>query len=160
VGRVTLGIAHELKNPLKVIINSAEIISGSINEELDTSLIGKTAEIIYNHGIRANNIINDILKQAHQDSSNTAESVDLSNLSNQALNTCIRSIKNENFKQALSLANHNHSNGGFTPQLSVHLKREDDFMVIEISGNGSRIPAHQQVPFFGSQWLHHKASKL
>jgi nitrogen-specific signal transduction histidine kinase len=51
---VTLGIAHELKNPLKVIINSAEIISGSINEELDTSLIGKTAEIIYNHGIRAN----------------------------------------------------------------------------------------------------------
>lgn len=103
IGRVTLGIAHELKNPLNVIINSADIIRDSLKEELDANLIEKTAEMIFKHGVRANNIITDILKQAHQDSSHTAEPVELSTILNQALDTCIRSIKNENFKRTLIL---------------------------------------------------------
>lgn len=103
IGRVTLGIAHELKNPLNVIINSAEIINDSLSEELNPELIGKTASMIYSHGLRANNIITDILKQAHQESTDHAEPVNLSAMLSQTVDMCIRSISDVQFKQALKV---------------------------------------------------------
>ncbi|MBO9667041.1 MAG: GAF domain-containing sensor histidine kinase [Bdellovibrio sp.] len=104
IGRITVGIAHELKNPLNVIINSAEIIKDSLHEGLDKELIEKTSDMIYNHGNRANNIIMDMLKQARQDTEGSTESVDIANMVHMSLDMCIRSIADTDFKGRLQIS--------------------------------------------------------
>lgn len=77
MGRITLGIAHELKNPLNIIINGAELLRDAEMSEKEHQ---RMVDMIHQHGIRANNIITNMLRQARHDAQLTTEWVDLSTM--------------------------------------------------------------------------------
>lgn len=101
IGRITFGIAHELKNPLNVIINSAEILEDLSAEELTPESLKQFSHMIREHGERANAIITSMLKQARQDSDTESDWIDLSDLINHSLDMCIRSLNDLEFKSKL-----------------------------------------------------------
>ncbi|MDG0816536.1 sensor histidine kinase [Bdellovibrio svalbardensis] len=103
IGRITFGIAHELKNPLNVIINSAEILEELEENELNPNHLRELSHMIHEHGERANSIITSMLKQARQDTESEPEIIDLSELINHSLDMCIRSLSDLNFKSKLTL---------------------------------------------------------
>lgn len=103
VGRITFGIAHELKNPLNVIINSAEVIQDLIHEDMCAESIEKLAVMIREHGDRANEIITSMLKQARQESEDVTESVDIPALVDHSLEMCLRSLSDLSFKSSLKV---------------------------------------------------------
>nr|BFD67035.1 hypothetical protein HAGR004_20570 [Bdellovibrio sp. HAGR004] len=98
IGRITLGIAHELKNPLNIIINVAEILQ---TEDLDKDSFKKVATMIQQHSLRANDIITNMLKQARQEPNQKAEWVDLSAVLEQAVDIHLRSITNTELRSRL-----------------------------------------------------------
>lgn len=71
LGSLTAGIAHEMKNPLNLISNSAKIIDTLINEEelnLETAKdIKVMTEIIINSSKKANNIVTNMMEQSRND---------------------------------------------------------------------------------------------
>lgn len=103
IGRVTFGIAHELRNPLNVIINSADLIKEMIEENPAFAEMREPTELIVNQSLRANSIINNMLKQARQDMGTTAEEVDLSDLLNRSLNMCMTSLSDPDFRSRLKI---------------------------------------------------------
>lgn len=98
IGRITFGIAHELKNPLNIIINASEILQ---TEDLDRDSLKKAAEMIQQHGVRANDIITNMLKQARQEPSQQAEWIDLSTMLDRALDMYLRSITDTDLRSRL-----------------------------------------------------------
>lgn len=103
IGRVTFGIAHELRNPLNVIINSADLIKDIIKEHPEAAEALEPAELILNQGLRANSIISNMLKQARQDMGTISEEVDLSELLDRALNMCMISLSDVHFRTKLKI---------------------------------------------------------
>lgn len=103
IGRITFGIAHELKNPLNVIINAAEVIQELMIEENITGPMLTAAENIKQHGYRANHIITSMLKQARQEPSVAPESVDISDMIDRSLELSSRSILDPDFKSKLRI---------------------------------------------------------
>jgi signal transduction histidine kinase len=104
IGRVTFGIAHELRNPLNVIINSADLIKDIIEENpVAFAEFRDPADLIVNQSLRANAIISNMLMQARQDMGSTAEEVDLSDLVNRSLNMCMTSLSDPNFRTRLKI---------------------------------------------------------
>lgn len=98
IGRITLGIAHELKNPLNIIINGSELLQES---DLKESERKRTVNLINQYGLRANDIITSMLKQARQDAQITPEWVDLSSLLNHSLDVFLKSISDLDVKAKL-----------------------------------------------------------
>jgi|GEM_PF-1425590 Signal transduction histidine kinase len=103
IGRITFGIAHELKNPLNVIINAAEIIEELMSEQKLSGPMRTAAESIREHGYRANNIITSMLKQARQEPAAAPEYVNLSEMMDRSLELCSRSILDPDFKSKLKV---------------------------------------------------------
>jgi signal transduction histidine kinase len=103
IGRVTFGIAHELRNPLNVIINSADLIKDIIDENPAFAEFREPAEMIVNQSLRANSIISNMLKQARQDMGTIAEEVDLADLLNRSLSMCMTSLSDPNFRSRLKI---------------------------------------------------------
>ncbi len=99
IGRITLGIAHELKNPLNIIINGSELLQESGVDAADRR---RTLDMIRQHGLRANDIITSMLKQARQDADMTPESVDMSNLLRHALDVFLKSMTDLDLKAKLT----------------------------------------------------------
>lgn len=100
IGRITFGIAHELRNPLNVIINSAEILR---EDDLDKETEKKVAAMIHQHGVRANTIISNMLRQARQEVSAEPEWVNMSEILDHCLDVYVRSLTDIDFKTHLVL---------------------------------------------------------
>lgn len=98
IGRITLGIAHELKNPLNIIINGSELLQESDVDDKDRT---RMLDMIHQHGLRANDIITSMLKQARQDAYTTPERVDLSKLLSHALEVFLKSLSDLDLKSKL-----------------------------------------------------------
>lgn len=98
IGRITFGIAHELKNPLNIIINASEILQ---TEELDQDSFKKAAEMIQQHSLRANDIITSMLRQARQEPDQQAEWTNLSSVLDRALDMYLRSITDSELRSRL-----------------------------------------------------------
>lgn len=103
IGRITFGIAHELKNPLNVVINAAEILEEADLEGLPPEARKKALTLIRHHGQRANHIINTMLKQARRDSGLKVEKASLSRRLHHALDLCLRSVTDSEFKSRLKV---------------------------------------------------------
>lgn len=73
VGRIANWVAHEIKNPLAVIIQGVEYLKSQIAAD---SELYKPAEIIVNAAMRADKIVKDLLDFSRQ-SSETMETVDI-----------------------------------------------------------------------------------
>lgn len=112
IGRITLGIAHELKNPLNIIINASELLMSS---EIDSESRRRALDMIYQYGVRANDIITSMLKQARQDENMQPERIDISTLLSHALDVFLRSRNDINLKSKLRKSIH------ITPQVEVDL---------------------------------------
>lgn len=110
IGRITLGIAHELKNPLNIIINASELL---MSTEIDSESRTRALDMIYQYGVRANDIITSMLKQARQEENMQPERVDVSTLLNHALDVFLRS--RNDIKSKLRKSIH------ITPQVEVNL---------------------------------------
>ncbi|WP_374073344.1 sensor histidine kinase [Bdellovibrio bacteriovorus] len=95
IGRITFGIAHELKNPLNIIINSAQLLE---EEDLDPDSSKKAADMIYQHGQRANTIITNMLRQARQETSLEPEWIDISEMLDHVLDVYVRSLTDMDLK--------------------------------------------------------------
>lgn len=98
IGRITFGIAHELKNPLNIIINSAQLLE---EEDLDPDSSKKAADMIYQHGQRANMIITNMLRQARQETSLEPEWIDISEMLDHILDVYVRSLLDIDLKNHL-----------------------------------------------------------
>jgi len=98
IGRITLGIAHELKNPLNIIINGSELLQET---DIDDKERKRTVDMINQYGLRANDIITSMLKQARQDVQTKPEWVDLSSLLNHALDVFLKSMNDLDLKAKL-----------------------------------------------------------
>lgn len=103
IGRITFGIAHELRNPLNIIINSAELVKELITEKVPHEEIREPIEMICNQGERANDIITDMLRQARQDMGAVSEDVDLSHLIERTLTMCLTSLPDADIRRRLIL---------------------------------------------------------
>jgi two-component system sensor histidine kinase PilS (NtrC family) len=64
VGRLTAGIAHEIRNPLAAVSNAAQLLQEATNLEPSQQRI---AEIIRNNGRRMNRIVENILQVSRRD---------------------------------------------------------------------------------------------
>ncbi|AZZ36430.1 hypothetical protein CIK05_06375 [Bdellovibrio sp. qaytius] len=98
IGRITLGIAHELKNPLNIIINGTELLQDSDISEQDRA---RTQTMIHQHGLRANEIITSMLKQARQEVHTTEEWADVSRLLKHAFDVFFKSLNDIELKLKL-----------------------------------------------------------
>ncbi|UXR63415.1 GAF domain-containing sensor histidine kinase [Bdellovibrio bacteriovorus] len=98
IGRITFGIAHELKNPLNIIINASEILQ---TEDLDPDSFKKAADMIQQHSLRANDIITNMLKQARQESSQQPEWINLSAMLDRSLDMYLRSLTDTELRSRL-----------------------------------------------------------
>jgi len=98
LGRITFGIAHELKNPLNIIINAAELLQ---EKDLDMTSARKAAEMIYQQGLRANEIITSMLKQARQEETAEPERISISEMLDHAVEFYVRSLPHADLKSVL-----------------------------------------------------------
>jgi signal transduction histidine kinase len=103
IGRITFGIAHELKNPLNIIINAAEILQELLAEQNLSGPMLIAADNIRQHGHRANVIITTMLRQARQEPTADPEIVNLSEMIDRSLELCVRSILDLEFKSKLHI---------------------------------------------------------
>lgn len=112
IGRITLGIAHELKNPLNIIINASELL---MSTEVDSESRARALAMIYQYGVRANDIITSMLKQARQEENMVPERTDVSVMLSHALDVFLRSHNDINLKSKLRKSIH------IDPQVEVGL---------------------------------------
>ncbi len=66
LGRLTASIAHEIRNPLGAISHAAQLLSESTELALEDK---RLTEIIQNHSLRVNKIIEDVLQLSRRDPS-------------------------------------------------------------------------------------------
>jgi len=66
LGRLTAGIAHEIRNPLAAISHAAQLLQESLSAHASAS-DRRLAQIIHDHVQRANRIITDVLNLARRD---------------------------------------------------------------------------------------------
>ena len=64
LGRLTAGIAHEIRNPLAAISHAAQLLQESAGASVNDR---RLAQIVHDHVKRANRIINDVLDLARRD---------------------------------------------------------------------------------------------
>ncbi|MBF0558065.1 MAG: PAS domain S-box protein [Nitrospirae bacterium] len=62
IGQLAAGIAHEIKNPLGIIVLGIDSLQGSLSD----SLMADTSERIKKAALRANKIVNDLLSYSRQ----------------------------------------------------------------------------------------------
>lgn len=98
IGRITLGIAHELRNPLNFIINFAELLHDG---DLDLEAQKQAVEMIRHHGHRANDVITDMLKQARHEPPQAPELIDISEMIERILDMYLKSITDLDLKSRL-----------------------------------------------------------
>lgn len=103
LGRMSVGLAHELRNPLNFVINFAKLTSelaheienskqGSNSDELYNQ-IHKNLELIYQHSLRAEKIIFDMVKHTQfPDKNKTVDN--LNKILNEFSNVALYSYKN------------------------------------------------------------------
>lgn len=104
LGRMSVGLAHELRNPLNFVINFAKLTSeltheienakqSSNTDELYTQ-IHRNLELIYQHSLRAEKIIFDMVKHTQfPDKNKTVEN--LNKILNEFSNVAFYSYKNQ-----------------------------------------------------------------
>lgn len=92
IGFMSAGLAHEIKNPLNLICNSAQIITQQLtkvrssgmelNESAERAIakLTESNQIVLDNGIRVDNIIKTLLLQVRSTKEGNAHLVDLSNL--------------------------------------------------------------------------------
>nr|WP_295903760.1 GAF domain-containing sensor histidine kinase [uncultured Bdellovibrio sp.] len=98
IGRITFGIAHELKNPLNIIINSAQLLE---EDDLDPESCKKATDMIYQHSQRANTIITNMLRQARQETDMEPEWINISEMLEHCLDVYVRSLTDVDLKTHL-----------------------------------------------------------
>ncbi|MEK2645628.1 GAF domain-containing sensor histidine kinase [Bdellovibrio sp. BCCA] len=98
IGRITFGIAHELKNPLNIIINSAQLLE---EDDLDPESTKKATDMIYQHSQRANTIITNMLRQARQETDMEPEWINISEMLEHCLDVYVRSLTDVDLKTHL-----------------------------------------------------------
>ncbi|MFS4460944.1 sensor histidine kinase [Bdellovibrio sp. HCB2-146] len=103
IGRITFGIAHELKNPLNIIINSAELVKELLEEKVRHEDLREPIDMIAKQGQRANDIITDMLRQARQDMGAVSEDVDLTHLIERTLTMCLTSLPDTEIRRRLKI---------------------------------------------------------
>ncbi|WII72947.1 HAMP domain-containing sensor histidine kinase [Bdellovibrio sp. 22V] len=99
IGRITFGIAHELKNPLNVIINGSEVLKDLMEEKNIDGEIKTAVDMVHQQAQRANVIITNMLRQARQEPADAPpENTNLSEMLERCLDLSVRSILDLEFK--------------------------------------------------------------
>jgi len=75
IGLLAAGVAHEINNPISIIITRLELIQKSLSRG-DTSALKKDLEVLHNHAVRIGQITGNLLAFSRE-SANNVEAVDL-----------------------------------------------------------------------------------
>jgi len=93
LGQLAAGIAHEIKNPLAVILQGTEYMSSSVSDELLIDVAGR----IKNSALRADNIIKGLLRFARPTELNV-QSADLGALIDEAVSLVDHQLNKKSIK--------------------------------------------------------------
>lgn len=96
LGVMATGLAHEIKNPLNVVINSSQHLIENYMADLTSKDLNEAkhfAEMILKHSERIDALIKAILLSARKDSGETRVVVDVNDLTKESLQVCLKTFQ-------------------------------------------------------------------
>jgi two-component system, NtrC family, sensor kinase len=103
VGQLAAGVAHEINNPLAAIIANAQILQREISQA-DPDVM-ESLKLIETAGIRASQVVSNLLGLAHKEKKYEFESFSLNETIEAALSLVKHEVNNRSIKVKLSLSN-------------------------------------------------------
>jgi signal transduction histidine kinase len=170
LGEIAAGISHEINNPLAVIIGNAEMLEEWIVEPSQQTR--KALDNIARMGKRITNIIKLMKNLSREDQNNQIEMIEMSSFMEDMKCLINISVKNSCIEMTLDIPSFkDECIMGSSTQLSqviinminnavqaienedekwikVQLVRDPDFLTLEISNSGTKIPKHVREKIF------------
>ena len=170
LGEIAAGISHEINNPLAVIIGNAEMLEEWIVEPNEQTR--KALNNIARMGKRITNIIKLMKNLSREDQNNQIEMIEMSSFMEDMKCLINISVKNSCIEMTLDIASFkDECIMGSSTQLSqviinminnavqaienedekwikLQLVKEPDFLTLEISNSGTKIPKHVREKIF------------